>query len=125
MQGVQIFGLRKSQASRAAERFFKERGVAVHYVDLAAKPMAPGEIRRFVEKFGLRSLMDREGKAWADSGLAYMTLSDADLLRRIEETPALLRLPLVRAGNRLTAGEDMEGWKAMAVELKSAKAGRG
>lgn len=124
MQGVQIFGLRKSQTSRAAERFFKERGVALHFVDLAAKPMAPGEIRRFVEKFGLRALVDREGKAWVDSGLAHMVVSDADLLRRIEENPALLRLPLVRAGNRISIGGDSESWKEMAAEWKSAKAGR-
>ena len=47
MVNVQIFGVKNSQETRAAERFFKERGVKIHLVDLKQKPMAPGEIRRF------------------------------------------------------------------------------
>ena len=53
MQSVQIFGLKNSQATRAAERFFKERRVTIHMVDLKQKPLAPGEIKRFIERFGL------------------------------------------------------------------------
>ena len=62
MQGVQIFGVKNSQASRAAERFFKERRIQIHYVDLTQRPLAPGEIKRFVEKFGWAGLLDKEGK---------------------------------------------------------------
>jgi len=40
-------------------------------------------------------------------------MSDAELLRRIEEEPRLLRLPLVRAGNLLAIGQDESGWKNM------------
>ncbi len=110
---VQIFGVKNSPASRAAERFFKERRVAIQLVDLKQKPMSPGEIRRFIDKFGLRALCDTEGKAWTDAGLGYMKMSDAELLAKIEREPKLLRLPLVRAGNRLSAGQDEEAWKEM------------
>ena len=110
---VQIFGLKNSQASRAAERFFKERRVTVHYVDLKQKPMSPGEIGRFVTKFGLPALLDKESKAYIDAGLAHMVISEADWLARIETTPQLLRLPLVRCGRHLALGNDEAGWKAM------------
>jgi arsenate reductase len=110
---VQIFGLKNSHATRAAERFFKERGVAVHSVDLKQKPMAPGEIRRFIERFGLVGLLDREGKAYLDAGLQYMKVSDSEMLERIERDPKLLRLPLVRSANRLSIGEDEQAWKIM------------
>jgi len=53
MVTVQIFGLKNSSATRAAERFFKERRTAIQFVDLKQKPMAPGEIKRFIERFGL------------------------------------------------------------------------
>ena len=43
---IQVFGLQGSQATRAAERFFKERRLAIHFIDLARKPIAPGELRR-------------------------------------------------------------------------------
>jgi arsenate reductase-like glutaredoxin family protein len=112
---VQIFGLKNSQATRAAERFFKERGIQIHHVDLKLKPMSPGEIKRFSDRFGLRALCDTEGKAWIDAGLKYIKFSDSELLARIERDPTLLRLPLVRAGNKLAVGQDDGGWKAMAV----------
>jgi arsenate reductase-like glutaredoxin family protein len=110
---VQIFGTRKSQASRAAERFFKERRVSIQFVDLAQKPMSAGEIRRFIERFTLAGLIDRESKAFANAGLAYLRVSDAELLERIARQPELLRLPLVRAGQRLSIGADEAAWKQM------------
>lgn len=114
MKPVQIFGLKNSQATRAAERFFKERRVPIQFVDLKVKPMAPAEIRRFSERFGLASLLDTEGKPYVDAGLKYMKMTEAELLARIEREPALLRLPLVRADKNLSAGRDEEAWKTMA-----------
>ena len=114
---VQIFGVKNSQATRAAERFFKERRVTVHLVDLKVKPMARGEINRFIDKFGgLAALLDTTGKAYADSGLTYLRVAETELLARIEREPSLLKLPLVRgAGNRFSLGRDEETWKAMAA----------
>ena len=116
MTTVQIFGIKSSQAARAAERFFKERRIPVQYVDLHKKPMAPGEIRRFVDKFTLSGLLDTESKAYTDPGLKYMKMSDAQWLAKIESAPQLLRLPLVRAGNRLGIGRDEEAWKSMIAD---------
>jgi arsenate reductase (glutaredoxin) len=115
MLTVQIFGVKNSQASRAAERFFKERRVTVHLVDLKQKPMAPGEIRRFIDRFGLVGLLDTEGKSYIAAGLKYLKLSDSDLLARIERDPQLLLLPLVRANSNkvLSIGHDEDSWKAM------------
>ena len=113
---VQIFGVKNSQATRAAERFFKERRATIHIVDLKVKPMAAGEIKRFIDRFKLPGLLDTEGKAYVDAGIAYLKLSESSLLVRIEREPALLRLPLVRCGNRLSVGRDEEGWKAMLTQ---------
>ena len=114
---VQIFGVKDSPATRAAERFFKERRIALHLVDLKQKPMSPGEIKRFLDRYGLAALIDREGSAYADAGLKYIRLSDPDVLQRIEREPKLLRLPLVRSSeNRLSIGQDEEAWKAMLTE---------
>jgi arsenate reductase len=110
---VQIFGVKNSQPTRAAERFFKERRVAIHFVDLTKKPMAPAEIKRFVDRFGFAALLDTEGKAWIDAGLKYLKVSESEMLRRIERDPKLLRLPLIRCANLLSAGQDEDSWKAM------------
>lgn len=113
MVNVQIFGIKNSQATRAAERFFKERRASIQLVDLKQKPMAPGEIKRFIERFGLSELVDSEGKTYVDAGLKYLKVSDSEMLQRIEREPKLLRLPLVRAANRLSVGHDEESWKTM------------
>ena len=113
MPTVQIFGIKNSQATRAAERFFKERRVPIQLVDLKQKAMAPAEIRRFIERFGLHALLDSEGKSYVDTGLKYLKLSDSELLEKIERDPRLLRLPLIRAGNRVSIGHDEELWKTM------------
>ena len=110
---VQMFGLKKSAATRAAERFFKERRVKVHFVDLGARPIARGELTRFVQKFGLNALLDLEGKAYERSNLAYLRTTEEGIIARIIETPELLRLPLVRGGKVLTVGEDQDGWARM------------
>jgi arsenate reductase (glutaredoxin) len=113
MVRVQIFGVKNSQATRAAERFFKERRAEIHFSDLKKKPMAPAEIRRFIERFGLSALLDSEGKSYIDAGLKYLKVSDTELLEKIERDPGLLRLPLVRGGRRLSIGHDEDAWKAM------------
>ena len=110
---IQIFGIRNSQSTRAAERFFKERRTPVQLVDLKKKAMAPAEIGRFITHFGLAAMLDTEGKSYIDAGLKYLKVTDQELLQRIERDPGLLRLPLVRAANRLSLGRDETAWKAM------------
>lgn len=110
---VQIFGLRKSAATRAAERFFKERRVKVHFVDLAQKPISKGELARFEQRFGPDGVLDKEGRAYEASGLPYLRLSEEGRLHKLAEHPAALRLPLVRAGKHLSVGEDPQSWAKM------------
>ena len=111
-QTVQIFGLDGDQATRAAVRFFKERRVTIHQVDLKRKPIAPGELRRFVERLGAAALVDTEGRAYRDAGLAYLRMDDAEIVERLLADPRLLRLPLVRFGNEVTAGKAEAVWKS-------------
>ncbi len=110
---VQIFGVRSSSETRAAERFFKERRVKIHMVDLDQRPIAPGELRRFTERFGWDAVLDREGKIFQASGLEFMKLSEATWLERVADQPKLLKLPLVRVGKHVCIGKDEASWKAM------------
>jgi arsenate reductase (glutaredoxin) len=110
---VQIFGTEDSQATRAAIRFFKERRMSVHLVDLHSKPMAAGELRRFVERLGVAALADREGRAWLAAGLGYIRMDEAELAARLLADRRLLRLPLVRFANAYAAGRDPVAWRAL------------
>jgi arsenate reductase-like glutaredoxin family protein len=107
---VQIFGFDDSQPTRHALRFFKERRVATSVVDRRRKPIAPGELRRFVERLGARSLLDETSRPYRDAGLAHLRLDDAEIVERLLADNRLLRLPLVRHGTDVTAGRDETTW---------------
>jgi arsenate reductase-like glutaredoxin family protein len=117
---VQVFGLPGDQGTRAAVRFFRERRVAIQQIDLGRKPIAPGELRRFVERLGARSLLDESSRAYREAGLAFLRMDDAEVIERLLRTPALLRLPLVRVGNGVAVGRDEAAWR----RLLTAGAGR-
>src|SRR5438270_5060374 len=74
---VQIFGREDSRETRAALRFFRERRIEVQLIDLRRKPMAPAELRRFIERLGPGALADTDGRAWRDAGLGYLSMTDA------------------------------------------------
>jgi arsenate reductase-like glutaredoxin family protein len=109
---VQVFGLVDSQSTRAALRFFKERRFEIHFVDIRRKPIAAGELRRFTDRLGARALLDGEGRAAQDAGLAYLSLSEIELAERLLADQRLLRLPLVRFGTNVSAGRAESAWKA-------------
>ncbi|MEA2764915.1 MAG: hypothetical protein QOK07_1319 [Gemmatimonadaceae bacterium] len=109
---IQVFGIRKSADTRKALRFFSERRIKTHFVDLMEKPASLGELRRFAQKFGVILLVDKESKRFAELGLHYAQLSDDRWLQKLSEEPLLLRIPLVRNGNQLSVGADEGAWKS-------------
>lgn len=113
---VQVFGRPDDQGTRAALRFFKERRIVPHVVDLTRKPIAAGELRRFVERLGARSLADVDGRRWRDLGLGYLTMTDDALADRLLADQRLLRLPLVRVGAGVAAGRDEAAWRALLAD---------
>jgi len=109
---VQIFGTKKSADTRKAQRFFSERRIKVHFVDLDVRAPSIGELRRFAQKFGVEALIDRTSKRFLSAGLAHASLSDDRWLQKMSEEPGILRQPLVRCQNRLTVGAAEAEWKA-------------
>ena len=108
---VQIFGVRKSADTRKALRFFSERRVKTHFVDLMERPASLGELRRFAQKFGVAALVDRDSKRFDELGLRYAQLSDDRWLEKLSDEPLLLRMPLVRNANQLVIGADESIWR--------------
>lgn len=110
MPEIQIFGRDDSASTRAALRFFRERRVAVHYVDLRKRGIAPAELRRFTQGLGATALLDPASRPYRDLGLAHLTLDEAGIVRRLLADTTLIRLPLARHGNHVTAGPAEPTW---------------
>ena len=111
---VQVFGIQKSSETRKALRFFKERRVRVHFVDLKVRAASKGELTRFVQKFGTEAVLDRESKRFKALGLGSAYYSDKKWLELFAEEPLLLKMPLVRNSNLLSVGLAEEVWKGWA-----------
>lgn len=114
---VQIFGVKKNPETRKALRFFSERRVKTHFVDLAEKPASLGELRRFAQKFGVSALIDESSRRYLDRGLRNVRMSDDRWLELLAEEPLILKMPLVRQQNRLSIGlaeTEWNGWVSTA-----------
>jgi arsenate reductase-like glutaredoxin family protein len=110
IQQVQIFGRKDSRDTQKALRFFKERRVPTSFVDVAIRPPAPGELRRFRERLGAEALLDSSSAAYRDQGIGYLRMDDDEIVARVLEEPRLLRLPLVRFGAHVSVGPDERAW---------------
>jgi arsenate reductase-like glutaredoxin family protein len=109
---IQIFGRKKDQETRKAERWFKERGLDVQSIELTEKGMSPGELRSVAARVGgFEALIDREGKRYVDKGLKYSAPTGPRIEALLLEDPLLLKTPIVRRGADATLGWAPETWE--------------
>jgi arsenate reductase-like glutaredoxin family protein len=109
---VQIFGVKKSSDTRKALRFFAERRIKTHFVDLNERAASPGELKRFAQKFGVTRLIDLNSRRYAELGLGATRLTDERWLDKLALEPLLLTVPLVRWQHRLTVGLAEREWQS-------------
>jgi arsenate reductase-like glutaredoxin family protein len=105
---IQIFGTKKCQDTRKAERYFKERAISFQSINLAEKALSKGELNSVKAAVGLEAMIDTTGKQYQKRNLKY-------LVHNIEEEllndPLLLKTPIVRNGSQATIGYQPEVWK--------------
>jgi arsenate reductase len=109
---VQVFGFKDCQDTRKALRFFAERRVSVHFVNLEEKPASKGELRRFADTHGAALLIDRSSPRFKALGLHVSGDSPQRQLDRALTEPRLLRTPLVRVDQRVSIGYVPDDWAA-------------
>ena len=108
---VQVFGTKSCNETKKALRFFKERRIKTHFVDLKERAASAGELRRFAQKFGWERLLDRDGKHFRERGLHAAHVPEARIAALLEDDPFLLVTPLLRSGNQLGVGWNEGTWR--------------
>lgn len=106
---IQIFGTKKCQDTKKAERYFKERSIPYHYIDLTVRGVSKGELSSLKAAVGLTNLIDTTSKEYAKRNLKYLLHNVEELLLT---APLLLKTPIVRNGARATVGFEPDVWKA-------------
>jgi len=104
---IQIIGKKKCQDTKKAERFFKERGLKIHKLDVMEKALSPGELRNILSRVKARDLIDEDSKLYKQK-FAFL---DFDAEEEILEHPGLLKTPVVRCDGQVSVGYDPETWK--------------
>ena len=108
---IQIFGTKKCNDTRKAERFFKERGIKYQFIDMKEKGMSKGEFTSVAQaNGGLENMINWEGKDQDMLALIRYIAEEAKLAK-VLANPSVIRTPVVRNGKQSTIGYRPEIWK--------------
>lgn len=104
---IQILGDKKSQESKKAERFFKERGIFFHYRELAEDGVSEGELDNICKSIPITELIDKTGKEFRRKNMQFMVY---DLRQELLSNARLFKSPIVRNGDEATIGYQPDVW---------------
>ena len=107
---IQIYFSKRNFDVQKAERFFKERRIPVQLMDLKKHKLGEREIQLMLKNIGADQLLDRENPKVKEHPACYYD-RDSLLIPAIQETPWLLRGPLVRSGSKVTVGYQPDVWE--------------
>jgi arsenate reductase-like glutaredoxin family protein len=106
---IQLFGRRDCSDSRKAERWFKERRIAIQFIDLKEKGFSPRELESVARPIGWENLLDKDSKRFKEKGLAFM--SPSRIPKVLQDDSLLAKTPVVRNGAQATVGYQPDVWK--------------
>ena len=79
---IQIFGTKKCNNTKKAQRFFKERGIKIQFIDLREREMSRGELQSVISAVGgIESLLDDGARDRDSLALIRHLLPEAQLDR--------------------------------------------
>lgn len=108
---IQIFGTKKCNDTKKAERFFKERGIKFQFIDMKEKGMSKGEFTSVAQSHGgLENMIDWEGKD-KDVLALIKYIAREDKLEKVLENQQVIKIPVVRNGKQSTLGYQPDIWK--------------
>ncbi len=108
---IQIFGTKKCQDTRKAERFFKERNIKYQFIDMKEKDMSKGEFNSVKQSVGGIDCMINENSKDKDLLVLIKYLSDNDKEEKVFKNQSLIKTPVVRNGKKATIGYCPDVWK--------------
>lgn len=117
---IQIFGTPRCKVTRAAQRFFGDRGIKVQFVDLREKGLSKGELAAVARAVGgMAAIYDAGGARVKERGLQHLGPDEARMAALLAEDALLCRTPIVRDGARAAVGADEAKWRAFAEAAKA------
>ena len=108
---IQIFGTKKCNDTKKAERFFKERGIKYQFIDMKEKGMSKGEFTSVASSNGgLMNMINPDAKD-RDAVALIQYIADEDKLEKLLENQQIIKTSVVRNGKQSTLGYQPDVWK--------------
>jgi len=109
---IQIFGTKKCNDTKKAQRFFKERGIKFQFIDLNEKEISKGEFRSVSQAVGgIQNMINEDCKD--KNALALVKyIADEDKEEKLLQNQQVIKTPIVRNGKQATVGYAPETWKS-------------
>ncbi len=108
---IQIFGTKKCNDTKKAERFFKERRISYQFIDMKEKGMSKGEFNSVAQAVGGVDSLINENCKDKDMLSLIQHMSGDDRLEKILENQQIIKTPVVRNGKMATIGYSPDAWK--------------
>ena len=108
---IQVFGTKKCNETKKAQRFFKERGLKYQFVDLNEKEISKGEFRSVCQAVGGIDNMINENAKDKDTLELIKYIASEDKEEKLLLNQQLLKTPLVRNGKEASVGYAIDKWK--------------
>lgn len=108
---IQIFGTKKCNDTKKAERFFKERGIKYQFIDMKEKGMSKGEfISVAAVNGGIENMINLDCKD-KDTLTLIKYIAEENKLEKILWNQQVIKTPVVRNGKQSTLGYQPDVWK--------------
>ncbi|MBE5832278.1 MAG: ArsC family transcriptional regulator [Butyrivibrio sp.] len=108
---IQIFGTKKCNDTKKAERFFKERGIKYQFIDMKEKGISKGELTSVAgSNGGIMNMINPDAKD-KDAVALLQYIADEDKLDKLLENQQIIKTPVVRNGKQSTLGYQPDVWK--------------
>ena len=108
---IQIYGTKKCNDTKKAERFFKERGIKYQFIDMKEKGMSKGEFTSVAQaNGGVENMINPDAKD-KDTLALIKYIAEEDKVDKILENQQVIKTPIVRNGKQSTLGYQPDVWK--------------
>ena len=109
---IQIFGTKKCNDTKKAQRYYKERGIKFQFIDMSEKEISKGELRSICQAVGGINAMINESCKDQNALALVKYISEDEREEKLLANQQVIKTPIVRNGKQATVGYAPDVWKS-------------
>lgn len=115
MTTVTAYGISNCDTVKKARAWLDARGVAYRFHDWRKHGVPDAELRRWIDALGWEALVNRRGTTWRrlDDAARAGVVDAASAAALMHAEPAVIRRPVLVAGETLVVGFDAERYAGL------------